>query len=146
MPEHTDAQPRLDHAGLAVRDLGEATAWYSAAFGYAVELELTVESIDLDIVMLIHPEHGDRLELLHRPSGEAGPRHDNPAQAARSWGFGHIAFDVAGLDETYTRVVERGARPVMEPRPSPEPGVRMAYVADPEGNLIELLDRAGRGT
>ena len=25
--------------------------------------------------------------------------------------------------------------------PSPEPGVRMAYVADPEGNLIELLDR-----
>lgn len=34
----------------------------------------------------------------------------------------------------------------MDPaRPSPEAGIRMAYVADPEGNLIELLDRrAGR--
>jgi predicted enzyme related to lactoylglutathione lyase len=29
----------------------------------------------------------------------------------------------------------------MSPRPSPEPGVRMAYVADPEGNLLEVLDR-----
>ena len=29
----------------------------------------------------------------------------------------------------------------MTPRPSPEPGVRMAFVADPEGNLVELLDR-----
>jgi len=35
-----------------------------------------------------------------------------------------------------------GARPVMAPRPSPEPGVRMAFVADPEGNLVELLDRS----
>jgi hypothetical protein len=29
----------------------------------------------------------------------------------------------------------------MTPRASPEPGVRMAFVADPEGNLIELIDR-----
>jgi catechol 2,3-dioxygenase-like lactoylglutathione lyase family enzyme len=28
--------------------------------------------------------------------------------------------------------------------PAPEPGVRMAFVADPEGNLIELLHRPGR--
>ncbi|MEV6841930.1 VOC family protein [Actinoplanes sp. NPDC051411] len=34
-----------------------------------------------------------------------------------------------------------GARPVMTPRPSPEPGVRMAFVADPEGNLVEILSR-----
>lgn len=34
-----------------------------------------------------------------------------------------------------------GAQPVMPPCPAPEPGVRMAFVADPEGNLVELLDR-----
>jgi hypothetical protein len=33
------------------------------------------------------------------------------------------------------------AVPVMPPGPSPEAGVRMAFVADPEGNLIELLHR-----
>ena len=42
---------------------------------------------------------------------------------------------------TYHPVIAAGATDRMSPRPSPEPGVRMAYVADPEGNLIELLDR-----
>ncbi len=49
--------------------------------------------------------------------------------------------DVTALDAGYGRAVARGARPVMPPGPSPEPGVRMAYVTDPEGNLIELLHR-----
>jgi len=53
---------------------------------------------------------------------------------------------VAGLDAAYAHVVRLGARPVMEPQPSPEQGVRMAYVADPEGNLVELLDRSGKDT
>jgi lactoylglutathione lyase len=52
-----------------------------------------------------------------------------------------VAFDVADLDAGYERAVARGARPVMPPGPSPEAGVRMAFVADPEGNLIELLHR-----
>jgi lactoylglutathione lyase len=30
---------------------------------------------------------------------------------------------------------------VMTPRPSPEAGVRMSYLADPDGNLIELVER-----
>jgi hypothetical protein len=32
----------------------------------------------------------------------------------------------------------------LTPRPSPEAGVRMAFVADPEGNLVELLPRRPR--
>jgi glyoxylase I family protein len=133
--------PRLDHAGLTVGDLAVAERWYRAAFGYQRELELRVEAIDLDIVMLIHPEHGDRLELLHRPGSVPGLRFADPAEAALSHGFGHIAFDVGDLDAAFERLVGLGARPVMTPRPSPEPGVRMAYLADPEGNLVEILDR-----
>jgi len=56
-------------------------------------------------------------------------------------GYGHVAFDVTDLDDAYDRAMARGARPVMAPCPSPEPGVRMAFVADPEGNLVELLHR-----
>jgi glyoxylase I family protein len=52
-----------------------------------------------------------------------------------------VAFAVADLDAAYDHAVARGARPVMPPCPAPEPGVRMAFVADPEGNLVELLDR-----
>lgn len=138
MPE---PEARLDHVGLSVRDLAAASAWYCAAFGYRQELALRVDPIDLDIVMLIHPAYGDRLELLHRPGSAPGLRPAGPAEAALSQTFGHVAMDVADLDETYARVVGLGARPVLAPQASPEPGVRMAFVADPEGNLLELLSR-----
>jgi glyoxylase I family protein len=55
----------------------------------------------------------------------------------------HVGLSVTDLDAAYDQAVGRGARPVMAPCPSPEPGVRMAFVADPEGNLVELLHRPG---
>ena len=134
-------EPRLDHAGLSVRDLAASAAWYCDVFGYDREMDLRVDPIDLDIVMLIHRTHGDRLELLHRNGSTPGLRAADPAEAALSQAFGHVAFDVADLDAAFARVVGLGARPVMTPRPSPEPGVRMAFVADLEGNLVELLSR-----
>ena len=48
-------------------------------------------------------------------------------------------FRVSDLDATYAELLARGATPVWDPRPSPEPGVRMAFVADPEGNLVEFI-------
>jgi len=52
----------------------------------------------------------------------------------------HVGLTVADLG-AYHELLGRGATDRMSPRPSPEAGVRMADVADPEGNLIELLDR-----
>ena len=136
---------RLDHVGLAVADLGAAAAWFCDVFGLVPELSLRVDAIDLSIEMLIHPEFGYRVELLCRPGTAGGARKPaNPAEAALRAGYGHVAFDVADLDGAYGRAVAHGARPVMPPCPAPEPGVRMAFVADPEGNLIELLHRPGR--
>ena len=141
MADARDAR-RLDHVGLNVADLDAAERWYVEAFGYERELALRLDMFDMDIVMLIHPERGDRLELLHRPGSKAGLRADNPPEAVLTEGFGHLAFDVRDLDSEFERLVALGARPVMTPRPSPERGVRMAFVADPEGNLIELLCRS----
>ena len=140
---------RLDHVGLAVADLGAAAAWYCDVFGLVPELSLRIDAIDLSIEMLIHPEFGYRVELLHRPGTGAGGaggagKPANPAEAARREGFGHVAFDVADLDGAFDRAVARGARAVMPPCAAPEPGVQMAFVADPEGNFIELLHRPGR--
>lgn len=135
------AAARLDHVGLAVADLPAAAAWFCDVFGLVPELSLRVDAIELSIEMLIHPGHGYRVELLHRPGSQPGRKPGHPAEAALREGYGHLAFDVTDLDHAYGRAVARGARPVMPPCPSPEPGVRMAFVADPEGNLIELLHR-----
>ena len=141
MPEPAPSR-RLDHVGLNVADLEAAETWYAGAFGYVRELELRIDALELDIVMLIHPERGDRLELLHRPGSAPGLRAATPPEAVLTEGFGHVCFDVAGVDAHFDRLVALGARSVMTPRPSPEPDVRMAFVADPEGNLLELLDRS----
>ncbi|WP_062385561.1 VOC family protein [Demequina iriomotensis] len=140
MPERA----RLDHVGLTVADLVAASSWYRDAFGLDVDFTGRVDAIGLDFVMLIDGD-GRRLELLHREGSTRGPRAADPAEAALREGFGHMAFDVRGLDEVFARLVGMGAREVMTPRPSPEPGIRMAFVADPEGNLIELLERRADG-
>ena len=62
---------RLDHVGLAVAGLEAAAAWFCDVFGLVPELSLRVDAIDLSIEMLIHPEFGYRLELLHRPGRNA---------------------------------------------------------------------------
>jgi lactoylglutathione lyase len=142
MAEADAAVARLDHVGLAVADLDSAVAWFCDVFGLVRELTLKVDALDLSIEMLLHPTFGYRLELLHRPGSGAGRKPATPGEAALREGYGHVAFDVTDLDAGYDRAIVCGARPVMPPGPSPEPGVRMAFVADPEGNLIELLHRA----
>lgn len=142
MPEQPGPTRRLDHVGLNVADLAAAERWYGEAFGYVREIERRLDMFELDIVMMIHPERGDRLELLHRPGSVPGLRAETPPEAVLTEGFGHICFDVAGVDAHFDRLVALGARPVMTPRPSPEPLIRTAFVADPEGNLLELLDRS----
>jgi glyoxylase I family protein len=130
-----------DHAGINVADLARAEAWYSEAFGLKREFATRIDAVDLDIVMLRNPEHGHRVELLHRPGSGPGLRAANPAEAALTEGFGHLAFGVASVDEAHGRLLGLGAREVMAPQPAPEPEVRMSFLADPEGNLIELVER-----
>jgi lactoylglutathione lyase len=130
-----------DHVGINVADLAQAEAWYTTAFGLKREFATRIDAVDLDIVMLRDPEHRHRVELLHRPGSGPGLRAANPAEAALTEGFGHLAFGVADLDEVHGRLLRHGAREVMPPQPSPEPGVRMSFLADPEGNLIELVER-----
>ena len=131
---------RFDHVGLTVADLPAMTGWYVDAFGLEVEFEFALDHVDFRGAMLRSPD-GWRIELLHRDGNAAGLQAANPVEAALTRGFGHVALDVPAVDPSYDALIAAGATDRMTPRPSPEPGVRMAYVADPEGNLIELLDR-----
>lgn len=51
-----------------------------------------------------------------------------------------LSFDVptfADVDKEYSRVISMGAKLIMEPTSEPW-GQRTCYIADPEGNLIEI--------
>ncbi|MFT4265157.1 MAG: VOC family protein [Nocardioides sp.] len=136
----------FDHAGLSVADLEAMRDWYAEALGMTVEFGFELPGGLMRGAMLHAPApdggEGFRLELLHRSDSATGLQAANPLEAAATRGFGHLAFDVPDVDSAYAALLALGATDRMSPRPSPEPGVRMAYVADPEGNLLELLDRA----
>jgi lactoylglutathione lyase len=132
----------LDHAGLTVEDLDRASAFYAEAFGFVAEFPFALGVDGIRGVMLRHPE-GARLELFARPSSAGGEqRGRTPIETIAFHGYGHFALTAPDLDAVYTRAVEAGAVERVSPRPSPEPGVRFAFVADPEGNLVELVGRA----
>ncbi|MGW0712684.1 VOC family protein [Streptomyces sp. NPDC002643] len=136
-----DRACRLDHVGVNVRDLAAQTAWYKGAFGLRTVFEFTLEGPGLRGVVLAHPNLGWRIELLARPGSTPGPRPPDPLTASLTEGYGHFAVTTPELDPVHAALVAHGAGEVMAPGPSPEPGVRMAWVADPEGNLIELIEK-----
>jgi len=58
--------------------------------------------------------------------------------------FGHIAL---GVDDLYATVAElraKGARVVREPGPMKHGGSEIAFIEDPNGYRIELIQLAGR--
>jgi catechol 2,3-dioxygenase-like lactoylglutathione lyase family enzyme len=120
---------------LPVRDLERAIRWYAHALG--LEHTVTAQVPEGVEIAFVVDESGAGVELfsLEAPDAEGW---DGPISALRL-GHGHIAFTVDDLDGAFARAVEAGGRAVWAPRPSPRPGQRIAFVADPDGNLVELM-------
>jgi lactoylglutathione lyase len=131
---------RLDHVGLSVAALEAAADFYGSAFGFAEELTFALGRDDIRGAMLLHPS-GARLELFERPGAAAGIQGAAPVEALATRGYGHFALATSQLDALYAHATAAGATTLIAPSPSPEPGVRFAFLADPEGNLVELVER-----
>ena len=129
------------HTGMTVQDLDAAVAWWSAAFGFETLLAFELPG-GVSGAMLRTPG-GARIELFAAEGSAEGLAHADPPAALRRRGFGHVALEVSDLEGAFAAAVEAGGNPVWDPRPSPEPGRRMAFVHDPEGNLVELIGPAG---
>lgn len=133
----------LDHVGLSVADLDAQAEWYSRALGLEQLEPGGIPAVGLKVVFLVHPEHKWAIELLNRPGSQPKPRATSAPEHVLTQGYGHICLRVDDVDATYEKLISAGATSIMAPGESPVSGVRMAFVADPEGNFIEMLDRPG---
>ena len=123
---------KLDGFGIFVKDMPAMIRFYRDVLGFGIR-----ESEDTSNVYL---EKDGTLFLLYG-------RGDFEKMTNRRFGYapginGHyeIALSVSNyeaVDRAYADVIAKGAQPVMEPTTEPW-GQRTCYVADPEGNLIEI--------
>ena len=132
---------RLHHAGVSVPDLERSLDWYCRALDLTEGYRFEVPPIGLRGVFALTKDGAAGVELLEMAGALPGVNRADPPSANSVHGFNHVCFEVDDLESVYERAVRHGAVPVWDPRPSPEPNVRMAYVTDLDGNLIELIHR-----
>ena len=123
---------RLDGVGLFVEDMPTMVRFYRDVMGFEI-----TEGENAQNVYLI--KDGTLFMLYERKNFEK--------MTSKSYQYtqginGH--FEIAlyvdtfeQVDKEYHRIVDKGATPVMQPTTEPW-GQRTCYVADPEGNLIEI--------
>jgi lactoylglutathione lyase len=128
---------RPHHVGLTVTDLDRAQGWYAEALGF--ELQLAFELPGGARGAMLRSPDGARMELFEVSEPSAGRGWQEPHTAMLTRGLGHVAFEVDDLDAVFAAITAAGGAEVWAPRPSPEPGRRMAFVHDLDGNLLELI-------
>lgn len=130
---------RAHHVAFRTPDYVAARDWYVSALDFRVIAEWDYG--DIRLAFLAPPgDDGFYIELF----GDGSPA---PCEA-RPWidlndslkyrGFHHVCFSVADVDGTVARLMERGARIVLEPVDIAAINRRIAFFADPFGNLVEL--------
>jgi catechol 2,3-dioxygenase-like lactoylglutathione lyase family enzyme len=128
----------FDHVGLSVADLDAQRRFYADALGLTeVEEAFALPEARVRSTIL-RAGNGLKIELIER-GGSAPQEFADPYDGAGTQGYFHWAVHVADLDAAFARVLDAGGREVSPPAPGVRPGMRFAYVKDPEGNLLELI-------
>lgn len=132
--------PAFHHISISVADLPAQESWYGAAFGLTrVEERLDLPDAGIRTAVLSN-RAGLRVEFTER-SGSTAVTHADPYAATATQTFAHLALQVPDLEAAFATLTgELGAEAVSAPAPGATDGMRYAYVHDPEGNLIELIE------
>ena len=123
---------RLDGFGLLVKDMGAMIRFYRDVLGFEIRESEDTENVYLvkDGTLFLLYGRGDFEKMTHRMY----------EYLTGVNGHFEIALYVDTFDEVdraFADAVQKGAAPILEPTTEPW-GQRTCYIADPEGNLIEI--------
>lgn len=123
---------RLEGFGILVNDMPLMVRFYRDVLGFEIK-----EGEDAPIVLL---QKDGTLFMLYRKTDFENMTGRKFSYCAGVNGHYEVALSVenyAEVDAAYSRIIAAGAKSIMKPTTEPW-GQRACYIADPEGNLIEI--------
>jgi len=129
---------RVDHIGIAVNSLSEATRLFSTLFGHSPEKTEMVA--DQDVYLALYAIGDSQIELVE-PTTSNSPIGEYLRK--RGGGIHHLCLEVDDIHQELARLKTAGMQLIDEtPRPGAE-GTLIAFIHPKatSGVLIELLQR-----
>jgi glyoxylase I family protein len=144
-PAHNDASPFADmrrhHVGVRVPDFETAKRWYVDTLGFRVVAEWDYADQKLGFLA---PPTDDHFYIEILGGGEPVPKDVRPytdlGSSLAYAGYHHFCLEVDSVDGTVQKLRDRGVTIVGEPFVVEAISRRLAFFADPFGNLIELAE------
>ncbi len=111
-------------------------------------LRFSTEGLGFELVRR-QDYQGERFTLAFLRSGDPG---EPEIELTHNWdtheyehgnAFGHVAYAVASIEAVRTRLQQHGYDLSWGPGMTPDGRTRMAFIDDPDGYEIELLERKG---
>ncbi len=120
------------HVATRTKDLDAALAFYEA-LGLKLSRRSELTKGRATLAFIEPPEGNFAIELVYNwgkdDAYEGGER------------FGHFAFDVEDIEALLPKLTAAGGTVLREPHLLEGTGPKIAFVADPDGNQIELIRR-----
>lgn len=115
------------HTCLNVADAERAAEWYVEQLGFERSWEFTTEDGTTRNVY-VAADNGTELQLSETEG-------ETEFDAGTAWD--HVAISVSDVDRTFEEIDHFGV--VKEPGDQPAAGARTAFVEDPDGHHVELV-------
>ena len=124
------------HTGIRSSNMQRSIDFYQKYFGLKVNRRVELKESASEIVFLQDPESkGCTIEVTHnRNQTKYVQPHFNDRL------FDHLGFDVPNINSTISAMKSDGVKVVHEPYQF-NPHVIIAFIEDPDGTLIELVER-----
>ncbi|QNI46535.1 lactoylglutathione lyase [Synechococcus sp. WH 8101] len=127
------------HTMLRVGDLERSLRFYTEVLGMQLLRRKDYPSGRFTLAFVGYGEESDHtvLELTHNWDTD---------HYALGDGYGHIALGVDDIHATCAAIAEKGGRVVREPGPMKHGSTVIAFVEDPDGYKVELIQLASRAS